>query len=342
MTTCASRRPPPVLSWGHEARPPAGDHRVPAQQAPHHRRRAGGRLRGLPADHLPGPGDDQPGGHPDRGLPGRRRGLRHRRAVHHEPQRLPARGAETLVTMLKGVNRALGDGRLESTIEKIHAIVPESLPPGQEGAVVLDFTPWGGNQAVLEKVCLFRRAIEGARLVSFNYLSLKGEDLRRTVEPVVLVLKGFTWYLYAWCRHRGAFRLFRLSRVSRRRAGGGALPETGGGPRGPALGKGMGRFQDDPAADADRRGGARQGGGAVLLEGHHLARGRQQRGLRRVPGGHLAVRRGTAGPRTARTPRRRLPRKNRKPEQKLAIQLSGFALYDGGVSGDNVFGGAST
>jgi predicted DNA-binding transcriptional regulator YafY len=121
---------------------------------------------------------------------------------------------KTLVRMLKGVNLALRDGKLESTIEKIHAIVPESLPSGQEDAIVLDFTPWGGGQAVLEKVALFRRAIETTRLASFNYFNLKGENIRGTVEPIVLILKGFTWYLCAHCRYRGGCRLFRLSRIS--------------------------------------------------------------------------------------------------------------------------------
>lgn len=39
--------------------------------------------------------------------------------------------------------------------------------------------------------------------------------MERTVEPVGLVLKGDVWYVYAYCRMRRDYRIFRLSRIHR-------------------------------------------------------------------------------------------------------------------------------
>ena len=36
----------------------------------------------------------------------------------------------------------------------------------------------------------------------------------RTIEPYTLVFRAGAWYLYAMCRLRGDFRLFKLSRIS--------------------------------------------------------------------------------------------------------------------------------
>ena len=40
-----------------------------------------------------------------------------------------------------------------------------------------------------------------------------GKESRRTVEPHLLIYKQNIWYLYAWCRARKDFRLFRVGRI---------------------------------------------------------------------------------------------------------------------------------
>ena len=66
-----------------------------------------------------------------------------------------------------------------------------------------------------------RDAILGRRALCIVYCSAHG-DSERVVEPHQLVYKWGGWYLIAWCRLRGAFRLFRLGRI-------GALEEAGDG-----------------------------------------------------------------------------------------------------------------
>ena len=56
-------------------------------------------------------------------------------------------------------------------------------------------------------------AIINLRQVEFSYRNAKGEFAERTVEPMTLLFKGYTWYLYAFCRLKSDYRIFRLSRI---------------------------------------------------------------------------------------------------------------------------------
>ncbi|MDE5680022.1 MAG: WYL domain-containing protein, partial [Lachnospiraceae bacterium] len=47
------------------------------------------------------------------------------------------------------------------------------------------------------------------------YYGQKGTMTRRSVEPVQLLFKEYTWYLRAFCRSRKAMRLFKLLRMKR-------------------------------------------------------------------------------------------------------------------------------
>jgi predicted DNA-binding transcriptional regulator YafY len=74
-------------------------------------------------------------------------------------------------------------------------------------------TPWGGPSPDAATVELFRVAIAARQVVSVRYQDSRGSETERSVEPFSVVLGGAVWYVHAYCRLRGAFRLFRLSRV---------------------------------------------------------------------------------------------------------------------------------
>ena len=57
-------------------------------------------------------------------------------------------------------------------------------------------------------------AIEASRAVEINYTDARGFSSYRTIEPYTLVFKSGAWYIYAMCKLRGDFRLFKLSRIS--------------------------------------------------------------------------------------------------------------------------------
>ena len=70
------------------------------------------------------------------------------------------------------------------------------------------------EETMRQKTTLLRRAIEQKQLLCFDYIYPKGE-MRRQVEPYLLVFHWANWYLYAFCQKRQDFRLFKLNRMWR-------------------------------------------------------------------------------------------------------------------------------
>lgn len=63
------------------------------------------------------------------------------------------------------------------------------------------------------KIKAFSRAIEGLRVVEIKYTDSRGYESYRSIEPYTLVFKSDAWYIYAMCRLRNDFRLFKLTRI---------------------------------------------------------------------------------------------------------------------------------
>lgn len=79
--------------------------------------------------------------------------------------------------------------------------------------VAIDFSDWGGRRKELfEKL---RKAILDRHVLTFDYYGQYGEMSTRTVEPVQLLFKDYTWYVRAFCRKRQAMRLFKVLRMKR-------------------------------------------------------------------------------------------------------------------------------
>lgn len=79
--------------------------------------------------------------------------------------------------------------------------------------IAIDFSDWGGGQKHLYED--IKRAILTSMVISFDYYGQNREMSRRTVEPVQLLFKEYTWYLSAYCRERKAPRLFKLTRIKK-------------------------------------------------------------------------------------------------------------------------------
>jgi len=78
----------------------------------------------------------------------------------------------------------------------------------------MDLNPWGENKEIKGKLDLFKQAIKENKIVELSYINSKRENSNRKIEPITLVLKGTTWYLYAFCNLREDYRIFRLSRIT--------------------------------------------------------------------------------------------------------------------------------
>lgn len=121
-----------------------------------------------------------------------------------------------ILTALKGVNATFRDRSLDGAIEKISALIPDDKEDDyrrhSERFIYDVFPLWGESRQrqVLETV---RSAVISDRLLRFSYRNAKGEYSERLVEPMTLVCKRYHWYLFAYCRMREDYRVFRLSRL---------------------------------------------------------------------------------------------------------------------------------
>ena len=79
--------------------------------------------------------------------------------------------------------------------------------------IEVDFSDWKKgtlDQGVFNtiKAAIFRKVP-----VTFSYFGSSGSYTMQTVEPLKLVFKSKDWYLYGFCRLRGDFRFFKLTRI---------------------------------------------------------------------------------------------------------------------------------
>lgn len=79
--------------------------------------------------------------------------------------------------------------------------------------VAIDFSDWSGRRRELYEQ--LREAILNRHVISFDYYGQYGEMSGRTVEPIQLLFKEYTWYVRAFCRVRQDMRLFKVMRMKR-------------------------------------------------------------------------------------------------------------------------------
>lgn len=78
------------------------------------------------------------------------------------------------------------------------------------------------------KLSTLSQAIEQNKAVEIKYTDSHGFVSFRTIEPYTLVFKAAAWYVYALCRLRGDFRLFKLNRISDMRKTSKTFVKSGG------------------------------------------------------------------------------------------------------------------
>ena len=85
--------------------------------------------------------------------------------------------------------------------------------PGDSNFVLIDSGSWGDAKPFSEKIRLFENAAKSLSVVEIDYFSRGGERTIRKIEPHILIYKQNVWYVYAFCRMKKEFRLFRIGRV---------------------------------------------------------------------------------------------------------------------------------
>ena len=114
----------------------------------------------------------------------------------------------SLITILHSMSTVFEDDRALETIHKLQTIQQDDGAP----SLTMDI---GGRRAYNESLRILRTAITECRLVRFEYINAKSERKQRSVEPISLLYKYDSWYLYGYCRERKDFREFKLSRMAK-------------------------------------------------------------------------------------------------------------------------------
>lgn len=80
--------------------------------------------------------------------------------------------------------------------------------------IEVDFSTWGGAEKEKETFNILKESILRQNTINFTYNNGNGELSHRCVEPLKLVFKGQSWYLFGHCLKRKDNRFFKLTRMS--------------------------------------------------------------------------------------------------------------------------------
>lgn len=79
--------------------------------------------------------------------------------------------------------------------------------------IEVDFSFWSDGEKEAEIFKELKTAIIEKKEICFQYTSIHEAAIERTVEPLKLIFKGTSWYLYAYCKLRKDYRFFKLKRI---------------------------------------------------------------------------------------------------------------------------------
>lgn len=118
------------------------------------------------------------------------------------------------VNALTALHEQTGDEATRSALEKlVRQEKADSRDLALSGYILVDSGTWGDAYDFSDKLKFIEDATERRACLDLYYIDRNGAESRRIVEPHLLIYKQNIWYLYAWCRTRGDFRLFRLGRI---------------------------------------------------------------------------------------------------------------------------------
>lgn len=120
------------------------------------------------------------------------------------------------LSALESICNQLGSQTLESAIRKLKSVnkKSEGTLNFKSGNLVIDEGEWGKVGSANEKLKLVENAIENKKVLSLDYHDRNGEKTVRLIEPYLVLFKQGVWYVYAYCRLRKDFRLFKVSRIA--------------------------------------------------------------------------------------------------------------------------------
>jgi len=134
------------------------------------------------------------------------------RLLDHYVLRNAVLSEEEKQEILMGVQSlsAIQDPAADDILVKLGAV----FQTAQVNWIEVDFSRWGSTQEKEQKVfSILKQAILERKVIRFTYYSSCGHSHRRDAEPVKLLYKDKSWYVFAFCPDKSDYRLFRISRM---------------------------------------------------------------------------------------------------------------------------------
>lgn len=120
-----------------------------------------------------------------------------------------------IVSTLEAYNEQLMSSDIDSALEKLRALKRSDFSDNKmtAGHFIIDGSDWNGSETTKNVVGTIEKAIENSLVVEIKYRDKSGEETTRQIEPQIIILKQGLWYIYAFCRLRNDFRVFKASRI---------------------------------------------------------------------------------------------------------------------------------
>ncbi|WP_127530837.1 helix-turn-helix transcriptional regulator [Paenibacillus kobensis] len=123
---------------------------------------------------------------------------------------------QSIIIALNGVQGIMDEHHVAGLLDKVGALLTTSEQGDVErmsNAFMIDLNPWHSAEDEQDRLHQIRVAARDRRVVAFVYTDNYSQMSERHVELHSIVLKGYVWYAYGYCRLREDFRTFRLSRI---------------------------------------------------------------------------------------------------------------------------------
>ena len=113
-----------------------------------------------------------------------------------------------IISALQSLN-ALNGSSVDPILNKMATLFNKN----SSNWIDVDFSHWGSDEMEKEKFKLIKTGILDKKVLDFDYYSSYGEKSTRLMEPLKLMFKGQSWYLYGYCRLKCDYRIFKITRI---------------------------------------------------------------------------------------------------------------------------------
>ena len=121
---------------------------------------------------------------------------------------------ERAVAAMRAMDSEWQDEALSSAIRKLTSqMKSERQDEAVTGEILVDSGTWGKESRFSDKLLLLERAVKAREALEIDYVDRGGGRTHRVILPHLLVYKQNIWYIFAFCRKRDAFRLFKVGRI---------------------------------------------------------------------------------------------------------------------------------